>query len=458
MDVSHPDRNALERFSHGATSEDEERWIEDHLRSGCAICQQEVDDLLRRTLGTALAEPGAGAGRDREGPAGDYLSWDGLFIQLEQRLAQVTVERGEAPALLAELLGHPPAERQILLRNRRCFRTLAVCELLIDTSFEAGFRDAGHSIELAELGLLLATLLDGDHYGHSVVQDLQARAWAYLGNARRIAFDLAGAEEALDQAERLAEGGSADPLEEARILDLRASLLGDQGRYEQAADLLDVVIDIYHDLREPHRKGRAMISKGVFLGNGGWPEEAIHQIRKGLALVDWDREPRLVLAARHNLAWFLNDCGRSEDALQQIARFRHTYHELADSWAELRLSWLEGRIAARLGHVSEAEDSLIEVRQQLLDEGHGYDASLVTLDLAKLYLQQGRNAEVRELAADMLDVFLSQDVHRQAAAALAVFQQAAELDNATPVLLEEIATYLQRARRNPRLRFEKTAA
>jgi len=58
----------------------------------------------------------------------------------------------------------------------------------------------------------------------------------------------------------------------------------------------------------------------------------------------------------------------------------------------------------------------------------------------------------------MLAVFLSQDVHRQAAAALAVFQQAAELDSATPVLLEEIATYLQRARKNPRLRFESTAA
>ena len=42
-----------------------------------------------------------------------------------------------------------------------------------------------------------------------------------------------------------------DPLEEARILDFRASLLGDQGRFEQAAELLDVVIDIYDDLREP---------------------------------------------------------------------------------------------------------------------------------------------------------------------------------------------------------------
>jgi tetratricopeptide (TPR) repeat protein len=313
-------------------------------------------------------------------------------------------------------------------------------------------------VELAELGLLLARHLDAEYYGHSVVQDVQARAWAYLGNARRIAFDLAGAEEALTQAERLAEGGSADPLEEARILDFRASLLSDQGRFEQAADLLDVVIDIYQDLHEPHRQGRAMISQGVFLGYAGWSEEAIRQIRKGLALVEGEREPRLVLMARHNLAWFLNDCGHSEEAQQQLARFRHAYGEFPDAWTELRLAWLSGRIAARLGRLGEAEKTLVEVRQRFLAEGHGSDASLVTLDLAQLYLQQGRSVEVRELAAGMLAVFLSQDVHRQAAAALTVFQQAAELDRATPRLLEEIATYLRRARRNPRLRFEKTAA
>src|SRR5258708_4431727 len=170
MDANHPNRKAFERFSLAASSAAEERWIESHLRSGCRVCQREVDDLL-------------------------------------------------------------------------------------------------------------STLNPSPQDATSGVQDLQARAGAYLGNARRIAFALAGAEEALLQAERLAEGGSADPLEEARILDLRASLLGDQGRFEQAAELLDIVIDIYDDLHEPHRKGRAMISQGGFLGQAGDPEEAIRQLR-----------------------------------------------------------------------------------------------------------------------------------------------------------------------------------
>ena len=455
MISQHPNREALERFSRGETAAAEERWIEDHLRSGCALCQREVDALLLRLLQAAgPGEPVAATPEVTEQDA----AWDRLFSSLEARLSQASTERKEAPELISGLFARPREDWPVLLRLDRRLQTLSACELLIERSFEEGFRDSSRSIELAELGLLLSGLLDGERYGHSVVQDLQARAWAYLGNARRIGFDLAGAEEALARAERLAEGGSADPLEEARILDLRASLLSDQGRFEQAAELLEVVIDIYDDLREPHRKGRAMVSKGVFLGYSGWPEEAIHQIRKGLGLVDWEREPRLVLGARHNLAWFLNDCGRSEDAQRQLQRFRHSYREFADSWTELRLGWLEGRIAIGLGRGDEAEGTLREVQRRFLAEGHGYDASLVALDLAHLYLEEERYAEVRALAAEMLDVFLSQDIHRQALAALAVFQQAVEADSATPNLVREISSYLLRARKNPRLRFEKAAA
>jgi tetratricopeptide (TPR) repeat protein len=462
MNAGHPDRNAFERFSRGEASAAEERWIEDHLRSACALCQEHVDELLSCSFdpsGAALEETG---GQDADLAddltASQDAAWDRLFARLGSRLSRAAAERNDAPALLGELFGRPWEEQSVLLRLDRRLRTVAVCEQLIETSFEEGFRDPSRAIELAERGLLLAELLDAERYGRSVVQDLQARAWAYLGNARRIAFDLAGAEAALIRAERLVEEGSADPLEEARVLDLRASLLSDQGHFEQAAELLEVVIDIYGDLGEPHRKGRAMISKGVFLGYSGWPEEAIRQIRKGLGLIDWDREPRLVLMARHNLAWFLNDCGRSEEALRQLERFRHTYREFSDAWTALRLAWLDGRIAGGLGRVEDAERILREVRRSFLAGGQGYDAALVTLDLAHLHLENGRAAEVRTLARELLDLFLSHDIHRQALAALAVFQTAVDMDDATPGLAQAVSSYLVRARRNPQLRFEKAAA
>lgn len=448
MPEHHPDRDTLERFSRGELCAPEGRRIEEHLRSGCAVCQRKVDDLLWWLEAEGSTAEG---GRDDADWNGD---WKGILARLEQRLTLVALERGAAPRLLEELLRASAAQREELIRTRRRYQTLALCERLIEASLEAGFREPAQAVALAQLAIQVADRLDGDYYGPSVVQDLRARTWAYLGNARRVASDLAGAERDFARAEELARGGSADPMEEARILDLRASLLSDQGRFERAAELLEVVIDIYDDVQDGHRKGRALISQGLIQGYAGRPEEGVEGIARGLALVDWEREPRLVLMARHNLAWCLNDCGRSAEALQQLERFRHAYHDFPDAWTGLRLVWLEARIAAGLGRRDEAEEKLLDLRRQFVEREIGYEASQVTLDLALLYLEQGRREEVQQLAREMLPLFLSQDLHREAMAALIAFQQAAEIGRATPVLVRRIAGYLVRARNNPGLRFE----
>ena len=185
MDAGHPDRNTFERFSRGEATAAEERWIEEHLRSACARCQRHVDELLTCAYAPGGLDPGAldGAGPDRTDAQDE--SWDRLFARLGSRLSGAAAERSEAPALLAELWNQPWDEQSILLRLDRRLRTVAVCELLIEKSFEEGFRDTARAIELAERGLLLAELLDADRYGRSVVQDLQAvlerspSAWRY---------------------------------------------------------------------------------------------------------------------------------------------------------------------------------------------------------------------------------------------------------------------------------------
>lgn len=442
----HPDRETLERYSCGGLIPEQSAWIERHLRSGCAVCQRTVDGIL------AMFAPAAQA-FDSDTAWDEEECWRRVFSRLEQRVSLISLERAAAPGLVDEILRLPREERAGHFGRR--YRTLAVCELLIERSFEEGFEDPPRSVEIAELAILLSERLDAEHYGHAVVQDLRARAWAYLGNARRISSDLLGAEQALAHAEALAEEGSADPLEEARLLDLKASLLSDQGWFEKAAETLGVVIDIYEEVRDPHRQGRALISQGLFLSYAGHPERTVERIRQGLSLIDPATESRLVLMARHNLAWALNDCGQPEEALRHLESFRPCYAEFPNAWTTLRLQWLEGRIAAGLGRLDEAEDRLRDVRRSFVEKGLGYDASMVTLDLAALYLrEEGRGAEVRKLAAEMLPIFLSQDVHRQALAALAAFQQAAEMDRVTPRLVQEITAYLLRARRNPELRFE----
>jgi tetratricopeptide (TPR) repeat protein len=402
-----------------------------------------MDELTDHPDPTAL-DPDAGA----------EARWNRIFAGLKWRLSLARRERAAAPQLVAELVSADEMERLALIRSRPQLRTPAVCDLLLDQSFAQGFPDPAQAIELAGLAVRIAEQLNPGFYGRSVVQDLRTRAWAHLGNARRLASDFLGAEQALTRAESHQEEGSADPLEEARVLDFKASLLSDRGRFEEAAELIEQVIEIYEEIRDSHRQGRALISKGVFLGYAGRPDEAVTLISDGLARIDRDQEPRLELMAHHNLAWFLNDCGHSAQARDLLESFRGAYQKFPDVWTGLRLIWLESRIAFGLGRLEEAEAGLREARASFLAQGTGYEAAMVTLDLASLYLQQGRTAEVKRLAREMLPLFLLQDIHRQALAALAAFQQAIETDCVTPHLAREVAAYLRRAQRDPGLRFQ----
>jgi tetratricopeptide (TPR) repeat protein len=454
MTGRHPDREALERFSRGEVAPDEERWIEAHLRSDCARCQREIDALLT-SFSVPLPEPSAVLGLGlAEGGWDDDAAWSRLAERLEARRAAAEQERQEAPGLLDELLAEPAEQWRPRLRQAR-FLKLGVCEALIERTFDEGFREPAAAVRLGELAVALAEALDPETYGPSVVRDLEARAWAYLGNARRVASDLPGAERALAVAMRLAEGGSADPLEEAKLLDLRASLLCDQGWCAEAAELLDVVIGIYEEIRDPHRRGRTLITQGLYRSYAGQPREGAERIVEGLALIDSKDEPRLVLIARHNLAWCLVDDGRYEEASALLETFRPSYRDFPDSWTALRLTWLDARIAQGLGRSEEAERLFHELRLAFVETEAAYEAAMVTLDLAALYLDEGRGAEARRLAEEMIPVFVAQGIHREALAAMITFQRTIEIDRADARLARRISVYVGRARKNPALRFEE---
>jgi hypothetical protein len=123
-------------------------------------------------------------------------------------------------------------------------------------------------------------------------------------------------------------------------------------------------------------------------------------------------------------------------------------------WTQLRLLWLRADIAAGLGDLATAERGYIETRDGFIAQGIGYDAAIVSLDLAVLCLRQGRTADVRRIAEEMISLFQAQDVHREALAALALFQEAARQDGLTVEKTLEVATYLREARLEPARRFE----
>jgi tetratricopeptide (TPR) repeat protein len=383
---------------------------------------------------------------DHTAPRGD--EYDQVFNRssdvLDGQLPGILQEIDEAAALLAEILGTPGPERRPLLESGVRFHSLQLCQLLEERSRDAWFSDPARAVQLANLAVVVAERLDGAHYGLPLAEDARASAWAHLGNAFRIASDHHRAEEALQTAEEHQRRSRGDAYTEALILSFKASLRTTQGRYDEAARLLDGAITVYRQARDRHEEGRALILKGTALGHAGRYREAVRLIRRGLTRIDLFQEPRLLVTARHNLIFFMTDGGLYQEAEDSLAETRLLYVELGERMNLVRLRWLEGKIARELGRLEDAEAALGEARSAFLAEGIGIDAALVSLDLAILHMQRGETTALKDLAAEMRPIFESGDVHPEALAAVLLFQQAAEAEQVTRTLVDQVAAQLQR--------------
>jgi hypothetical protein len=94
-------------------------------------------------------------------------------------------------------------------------------------------------VAIVELAITVTDLLDPATVGGvEAATDLKAAAFGALGNTRRVASDLPGAREALDDAWRLNAEGAGHPLDRAHLLSLEASYLRTVGEFETAEHVL----------------------------------------------------------------------------------------------------------------------------------------------------------------------------------------------------------------------------
>lgn len=454
MNQDHPKREALERFVLGRLTDLEMKRVSRHLLAGCKECRTIASRLWESERGTSEEGRCAWHQDDEDERDGYDEVFDRVFHRIAAREASLPRERAEARELYEELKQHPAPRQHLLVTNSSRFRNPLFCELLIDESHEAGFQDPARALDLARLATVAASVLDEEVCeGSEALDSLSCRACAQLGNALRIQGNHAEAERVFEISLRMLEEGRIDVLSSARVLDLHASLRRDQRRFSEAAQLLDRVISIYERLGQWNLLGRALKQKSMVCGEAGDFEEEMALLRRALDVLDPNEEPRVFLAARHNLIWSLNEAGRSREAYALLFHTRPLYLKTGDRMNLLRLRWLEGTVARGLGRMEPAEVAFREVREAFLELGLDYDAALVSLDLASVYVLRGRRTDLRELAEEMLAVFQSREIHREAMGALSFFCAAARLEQVETALVQEVSSFLKRARTNPDLHF-----
>lgn len=358
----------------------------------------------------------------------------------------VAEERSTAPALVDDLLDHPPERQRWLVDQRRRYQSYAVAEELLERAHNDPPISLAATEGLAGLVLAISQRLTADDYGgEGVLHDLETEGWGLIGDCRRRLAEPGAVVEALEIAERFRQQGSGDLAGKASLLEVRAGWSEEQGLAQQADQELAAAAELFREAAQPQAATRVLVARGRLARRRDDPERAVGLLAEAAELAA-DRSPHLELQARSELVAALHDADRAEDAAALLDPLRRLAERFASPFERPRILWREALVRRDLGEIAAARELLAEVRDLYLAMDSAWDGALVELDLAVLELEHGRSEAVgfRSVGAGL---------HREALAALARLQRAFANGTATRELVDDVRAFLERARRWPDLHY-----
>ena len=354
---------------------------------------------------------------------------------------------------MSKALAEPPPRRREAVVGGERYHTYAFCRLLQDQSITRIFADPHEALALAELSLEVARLVPVADATPALIADLKARSWARVANVRRVLGDFPGAETALGEARMWLAQGTADPVEDAELLEFEGVLRLAQRRFGEAEAKLQRAIHLHRRIGDRHAEGRAVGMVAVLKNIAGDPQESIKLLHDALSLLDATRDPRLVVNAHHNLAVALANVGEAEESLKEIASVRSLYDPVKDRVSLLRLRQLEARARHSLRESEAAIQGYASVLKEFADLEMPLEVAYASLELALVHLDLGALEAAQRLATETLAICRGLGIEREALGALLVIEEAAQRKALTHELLNEVRSYLQQARQNPGLKF-----
>ncbi len=377
-------------------------------------------------------------------------SWRITLETLDEAVlaAQMKADRRRARATWARLKPLSFEERRLAIERVPGFATWALSELLAERSLDAAPEKPKLALAFGRLALAAAEIAPGSaaFRNHGM-----AHAWGRIGNAHRVAGLLHDGELAFLEARKLWPVGAPSPgnvLSEVRLFDLEASLRRDQRLFPQALTLVDQALVLTPD---GTARGRLFLIRSSIFEQAGDPEGSIAALRQAIPWLGADCPPRLRLGAQLLAALSFDQQSLHEEALELIPAARQAAIEIGGRARGdlLRLQWLEARSWAALGRGIAAIPSFESVFRDFMARGNFHDAALSGLELAALYLDEGRTADTKRLAVPLAKAFGSMGIKREKIAAAWLFVESAQRETATAELARQAAAALRSIPREP---------
>lgn len=407
MKHQHIPLSSMEKFLRAELGREEMSGVVDHLLGGCRECS----DLAHRITdasGTRLVDDLL-----RAEPPSSGWNYEPSFASATRHLSahaeQISRDKLSGLGLYLELTALPAEERKERVESDPRYAHWGLYELLLGQARNRARNEPKSALESAELAVSVARRLDSPG---ELAQDFLAAAHGARANVRRIVADFSGAAADLAEAWNAFAAGTADPGEEAGLRRLEGYLLLDLGSFERAADRFGEAGKIYRAIGDRGMQARVFVQQAEAVGYVD-PAAAVARLSRALSWISRTEEPRVTLAARHNLLWFLNDAGRAAEARPVLSTSRSLYERFDEPTVTLRRHWLEGRIDRSLAGAAAAESPLRLAWEGFAELGLGHDLALVAVDLLESLSAQGKSDQSLDLAARVLPMLSAYGLHSE---------------------------------------------
>jgi tetratricopeptide (TPR) repeat protein len=391
-------------------------------------------------------------------PLPETAIYESVFARMAERVgsAAAQLEEGQRKAepLVAELLALPREERQARFEQHRRYRTFFVAWKLLERSCQ--MEDAAESESLGRLAAAVAEKLDGNGLSAGMETGLAIGAWCAVGEACRRLGRLEAAEDAFVRAVRPLER-SIDPAENAEYCRGLARLRRDQRRFDEAMALFERAAALFGSAGQTRDQALALADLAAVHLDQEDVDNAVMTLDRALALGPAAVDPGLAAGAEWGIAGCLAALG---DPLQG----RRILAALADRPARRRtaveravLVRIDGLVAGFARQEHQAEVLLREAWNAFHRAGALGYAILAGLDLAALFLRQGRASNLRALGGEIRIAFQSSNLSKGVRAALDDLIRNLETGAPRPEHLAGAARYIARAMVQPELPYPRVA-
>lgn len=420
--------------------------VRQHI-SECGECRQIADDI--RAFESELANPANWDGlepAEEESGAAEELRAFEMRFQTEYAEAVEVLKEYEKRESAARFAAYGVANLP-QLQTPGAVRRL--CELANDTCE----RHPLYALTLAEAAVAISSRLPANACAGDAIHDLRGEAWKEVANALRYLGRFPEALRALDAADEQFARLSHRGVGPMAVKYVRGWVLLEQDALDDAERLAEAAAA---DALRLGDRPRAMSSRhllGIVKFERRQYEAAINHFEELLRAAEESRDEEWIALESLAIGSCWIERGDGGQASVILERALTIYARQRNAPQMSRTRWAMARALFQQGAVLDATNTLRAVVRELGSSGLLTDSAAAAVDLAEMLLAIGRSHEVVKLLTGVTQTFTRAGKLSGALAALAFLKDAAAAGVVHPGAVAHVRRFIRRTERQPDLLF-----